>query len=362
MSEKQTLHNIFGGLFKLFDKYGDDIILYCYSEHANKIACDMSINSKLQPEEINLLNNVKNILQQNHFDKLNQLKISYEKYKKTGDGHIKFAHTNGTKTIIKIDDIVKNNPISGIVEPALRFTDITTDFDRTTGKTDNNDKSDSDVFAELSDDSMDLDDLSETSQWGGKKTRNAKRAKKAKKEKKEAKRKLKDTAIAHDARKSKKKAKNAKKAMYETPEGKHALEAKRKVKHLKKSNASATEIHEAKEYARKTKHEMKLTREGRRAEIAHKRAQSIYSKLHETPEAQEYKQKKQIAREAKQLARDESENILPFLEKMFGQTVAQTNKLTDLLNTSVEKDNKIIALLEQINNGLTPTNTELAKM
>lgn len=415
MVKNQPSKKIFKELFNLFDKYGNNLILYCHSGDSNKIACDLALKDKLTLPELELLENVKNILGKNYLDKLNKLKFTYEKYKKNGTGDIKFASANGDKFYMSIYDIMHvDNPCANLNIPmALELKD-------------DNDSGESDESND-SDDSLDYDDISESSYAFGGKSSKAKKAKKAKKKKKKAKKILKNTSEARTAKENKKKAKKAKKAMNMTPAGQTAKAAKRKVKELKKTSGSPHEIHEAKLVAQKARHDMKMTPEGRLATETHKKAKDSYKKLKQTPEAKEFKEAKHHAKQTKKEAKAEKntihredfdqesphklslenvlqmgkhvvgetvrqgvemaedqlantvaqtaskvitgtvsditdrvneqfdrpslpqhEEIIPFLEKIFGQTTYQTKELTELANVSIQNDKKIISLLEKI--------------
>ena len=116
----KSTKKIFKNLFQMFDKYGKNLILYCQSENANKIACDLT-NHKLSDDDKLFLQSIKNILGKHHLEKLEKLKFIYDKYKKTGHGIIKGVHPNGSVFTLEIKEIFNDTPISNGGTKKLNF-------------------------------------------------------------------------------------------------------------------------------------------------------------------------------------------------------------------------------------------------
>jgi hypothetical protein len=432
MAKNQLSGKIFKELFKLFDKYGNNLVLYCHSNDSNRIACNMTARNKLEARELEIMEILKNILGKNHLDKLNKLKYSYEKYKKSGLGDIKFAFMDGNKFYMSIDDIMNDkseHPISQTFMNAILTSSgliVKDNIVRINETDDSDDYEDSDESI----DSIDSVNISETTYAiGGKKS---KKAIKSKKNKKKAKKELKNSLEAMTVKADKKRAKEKKKTMKMTKEGQEAKVAKKKVKELKKSSASQQEIQEAKIASKKAKHAMKMTPEGQAAKQAYQEARKSYKKMEDTSVAKKYKNAKKLYSQAREssnaeeippkislkeslvgtlkekkqaigesvrqhleqsvetigeqiignvsqvvhdsitdsvngisdkiigeperreeIVTDKSElqnDVIQFLEKIFGQTTSQTKELTGLVETSIQNDKKIIALLEKIYN------------
>lgn len=96
---------LFKELFLIFEKYGKDLNLYCQSDQSKKLVCQ-NFGSKLTDSENKLLEKIKKILGSNHLEKLQKLQLSYENYKKTGSGRIKFKYSNGQTTFSSIAEIM----------------------------------------------------------------------------------------------------------------------------------------------------------------------------------------------------------------------------------------------------------------
>lgn len=312
MNRNQPSKEIFKELFKLFDKYGDNLILYCHSNDSNQLACNLAGKNKLEKSEIELLENVKNVLGRNHLDKLHKLKFTYEKYKKDGKGAIKFAFSDGEKFFMSMEEIIHGNKIRNnepsqnrlekqpIFQSGLEKQPV---FQSSIKLPDDDNISEHKMFINAKDindidDTTDTDDSDDTEDsddtdyiLGGKKSM-------TKKSKKKAKKKMKKTPAGLAAKESKKQAKLARKKASATPEGLAAKEARKKLKKVKKTGTEA-EIREAKVAAKAAKRAAKMTPEGQAASIAKKRAKESKKAMKSTPEAQAYKEAKRKAKEAK---------------------------------------------------------------
>lgn len=288
MNRNQPSKEIFKELFKLFDKYGDNLILYCHSKDSNNLACNLSGTNKLEKQEMELLENLRNILGRNHLDKLHKLKFTYEKYKKDGKGAIKFAFSDGEKFFMSLEEIMHGNNGNIIVQkPVIRKDTGISNI----GPQENKISADSKISDDMEDttDSDDSDDSDDTDFiLGGKKSI-------AKKSKKKAKKKMKKTPAGLAAKESKKQAKLAKKKASMTPEGRAAKEARNKLKKIKKTGTE-DEIREAKVAAKAAKKAARMTPEGQEASLAKKRAKEAKKAMKSTPEAQAYKEAKIKAR------------------------------------------------------------------
>ena len=258
---------IFSNLFKLCDKYGSNMIIYCQTEPSNKIACDMSEKSTLSDDDKKIMKSIIDVLGKNHFDKLNKLKLLYDGYKLNGKGTIKFAYSDGKIFYASIADLINPSreilPITSnnVSDKKSISQNIQSNEKIPIGTTSLSDSDDSVSFMETS--SFENFDLS-----GGK----SKKVKRAKKEKRKAKKKYKKNPEAKRAKLAKQKSKLAKKTLSSTPEGQKAKQTKKKVKELKRQNASKEEIALAKKDAKKAKHDALNTQEGKSYKSTRKQA------------------------------------------------------------------------------------------
>jgi hypothetical protein len=105
-----TTKHIFKKLFALFDKYGNDLILYCHSKPSNKIACQLT-QKQIDTHDEKFLHKIIDLLGESHLAKLQQLKHLYEQYKNGKHKNIKFTCVGGNSVYIPISDIVEENVV-----------------------------------------------------------------------------------------------------------------------------------------------------------------------------------------------------------------------------------------------------------
>lgn len=104
---------IFDELFKLFEKYDDDMTVYCESLDGEALECHIEDHDKLEPSERELLVKIKSLLGKNWNQKLGKLFFQYKKVKSSGKGSFKFKYPDGSIYEVHSKTIVKDSQIGG---------------------------------------------------------------------------------------------------------------------------------------------------------------------------------------------------------------------------------------------------------
>lgn len=122
---------LFDELFKLFDKYDEDMTVYCERLEGEALTCDIEGHKKLTPEERQLLIKIKTILGKNWNQKLGKLYFQYKKIKTSGKGSFKFKYPDGSVYEVHSKKIVGDTQIGGkpaLLEPEFNTNNKTYDF------------------------------------------------------------------------------------------------------------------------------------------------------------------------------------------------------------------------------------------
>lgn len=108
----EKYQQLFKKIFELFDKYGQNLIVSCEAKDQTDIKCELQ-NGTFTENDTIFLEKIKHMLGENYIDKLKKIKISYEKYKETGDGHIKCSMSNGETFIFYFEEMINNTLSAG---------------------------------------------------------------------------------------------------------------------------------------------------------------------------------------------------------------------------------------------------------